>query len=147
MTLAHPHPRTAPGIRILLPHPWLRARRDPLGFLMDGLLVHGDVFRYHIGPFLFHQVAHPDHIRHVLHDRWRNYPRSIFYKRTKEVIGNGLVSSEGEPWRWQRRMCQPAFHHARVEALAGTMTEATEVMLRRWEPYASGAGNGTPLDV
>jgi cytochrome P450 len=134
-------------LRVLLPHPWIRARRDPLGFLLEGLLRYGDVFRYRAGPFVFHQVAHPDHIRHVLQDHWRNYPRSFFYNRTKEVIGDSLVSSEGDPWRWQRRMCQPAFQHARVEALAGTMTDATELMLRRWEPHASGARNGTSLDI
>jgi cytochrome P450 len=150
MLRTHAPARAAPGLRVLVPHPWLRARRDPLGFLMEGLHRYGDVFRYQVGPFgpfLFHQVAHPDHIRHVLQDRWRNYPRSFFYNRTKEAIGNGLVSSEGEPWRWQRRMCQPAFHHARVEALAGMMTDATELMLRRWEPHASDPGNAAPLDI
>jgi hypothetical protein len=43
MTLAQSRPRVAPGIRILVPHPWVRARRAPLGFLLDGLRVHGDV--------------------------------------------------------------------------------------------------------
>jgi cytochrome P450 len=135
---------------VVVPHPWVYARRDPLGFLLEGHRKYGEVFRYQIAHFLFHQVAHPDHVRHVLQDRWRNYPRSRFYNRTKEVIGNGLVSSEGEPWRWQRRMCQPAFHHARVEALAGTMTDAVEAMLRRWEPLAArgtGRESGRPVDI
>lgn len=54
--------KTAPGVRQLLPLPYgsmARSRSDPLGFLMDGMRQYGDVFRYQLGPLVFHQVAHP----------------------------------------------------------------------------------------
>jgi cytochrome P450 len=113
---------------------------------MEGLNRYGDVFRYQLGPLVFHQVAHPDHVKHVLLDNQKNYPRSWYYGRTKVVVGEGLVTTEGAPWRRLRRMVQPAFHHQRVAALAGVMTEATGAMLGRWRDHASQRG-GEPLDV
>src|SRR5437763_12425920 len=112
-----------------------RSRRDPLGFLLDGLLRYGDVFRYQVGPLVFHQLAHPDHVKHVLLDNQKNYPRSWIYNRTKVAAGEGLVTTEGEAWRRLRRMAQPAFHHGRIEAFAGVMTDATDALRRRWRAH------------
>jgi cytochrome P450 len=113
-----------------------RSRRDPLGFLMESRQRYGDVFRYRIGPFLFHLVSHPDHVRHVLHDHNKNYVRSWLYQRTKEIIGNGLVSTEGEVWRRARRMIQPVFTRQRVLALGPAMTDIAADMVRRWQGWA-----------
>jgi cytochrome P450 len=137
----------APGFRQRWPLPYgsvAWSRRDPLGFLMEGFRRFGDVFRYQVGPFVYHLVSHPDHVEYVLQHNHRNYPRSWFYRRTKEVIGDGLVSSEGEPWRRQRRMVQPAFQHQRVAGLAAIMTDATSAMLERWRAFAE---SGRTFDV
>jgi cytochrome P450 len=139
--------KLAPGIRQLLPLPYgavARSRRDPIGFLMQGREQYGDVFRYRIGPLLFHVVSHPDHIRRVLLDNQKNYPRSWYYDRTKIVVGEGLVTTEGTAWRRLRRMVQPSFHHQRVAALAQVMTDSTEAMLKRWQGYAT---SGQTVDV
>jgi cytochrome P450 len=141
---------TAPGVRQLVPLPWpgstlARFRRDPLGFLLGGMRRHGDVFRFRLGPLLFHQVAHPDHVRRVLLDNARNYPRSWYYGRTKVVAGEGLVNTEGAAWRRLRRMSQPAFHHRRIVGLVDSMTEAIGAMLDRWSEHAR--NNRGPLDV
>jgi cytochrome P450 len=139
--------KKAPGLCQLLPLPYgpvARSHRDPLGFLLDGLRRYGDVFRYRIGPLVFHQVAHPDHVRHVLLDNQKNYPRSWYYGRTKVAVGEGLVTTEGPAWRRLRRMAQPAFHHNRVAALVGVMTDAIDAMRRRWHDHARG---GEPFDV
>ena len=140
-------PHTAPGLRQLLPLPYghaAQARRDPLGFLTDGARRFGPVFRHQIGPFVFVLVSHPDGVKHVLQDNYRNYPRSWMYRRTRPVAGDGLVATEGEVWRRQRRMVQPAFTHQRIAALAAPMTELAARMLDRWEVHA---GTGRPFDV
>jgi cytochrome P450 len=111
--------------------------------MLEGLREYGDVFRFELGPWLFHQLAHPDHVRHVLVDHARNYPRSWHYDRVK-VIGEGLVTTEGPAWRRLRRMVQPAFHPAPLGALAGVMTEATDAMRRRWGAYVA---SGQPFDA
>jgi cytochrome P450 len=126
--------------------PVARSRRDPLGFLLDGMRRYGDVCRFHFGPLLSHLVSHPDHVRRVLLDNARNYPRSWHYGRTKVVVGEGLVTTEGAVWRRLRRMSQPAFHHDRIAALAGSMTDAIGAMLDRWRAHARVAP-GEPVDV
>lgn len=139
--------KTAPGVRQLLPLPYgsaRRSRRDPLGFMLENRRIHGDVFRQRLGPLVFHFLAHPDHVKHVLLDDQKNYPRSWFYGRTKVIIGEGLVSTEGPTWRRLRRMAQPAFHHQRVAALADVMTNATEAMCAQWRARAR---PGEPIDV
>ncbi len=142
--------RTAPGVRQLVPLAWpggplSRFRRDPLGFLLDGMRRHGDVFRFQLWPLVFHQVAHPDHVRRVLLDNARNYPRGWYYRRTRVVAGEGLINTEGAAWRRLRRMSQPAFHHRRIIGLVDAMADAIGAMLGRWREHA-GDGRG-PLDV
>jgi cytochrome P450 len=145
---AHVGRRTAPGVRQLIPLPYYgpmaRMRHDPLGFLLDGLRRYGDVFRFRLGPLVFHQLAHPDHVKYVLIDNAKNYPRSWYYARTKGVVGEGLVTTEGAAWRRLRRLAQPAFHHQRIAALAEPMTAAIAAMLGRWREHAR---SGEPLDV
>lgn len=130
---------TAPGVRQLLPLPYgfvLESRRDPLGFLRRSADLYGDVFRTQVGPMVIHLLSHPDHVRHVLQDRHKNYPRSWHYRFTKLVIGNGLVATEGEVWRKQRRLLQGAFQPQRVAEFAPPMVEATSEMLDRWSAGA-----------
>jgi cytochrome P450 len=110
-----------------------RARRDPLTFLMSGARDFGDIFRYQLGPFTFQLISKPELIKHVLADNYANYPRSFLYRFTKMVIGDGLVSTEGDQWRLQRRMVQPAFKADRIAPLAKAMATATKAMLDGWK--------------
>jgi cytochrome P450 len=106
-----PAPITAPGYRQLIPLPFpgsslAWSRRDPLGFLSDAAKRFGPVFRHRVGPLVFHLVSEPEHVKQVLQDNYRNYPRSWLYRFTRLVGGDGLVSTEGDVWRRQRRMAR-----------------------------------------
>src|SRR5690606_18817407 len=57
-------------------------------------------------------------------------------EKAKPLLGNGLLTSEGEFWLRQRRLAQPAFHREHIASLAEVMTSVTDGMLRRWEGYA-----------
>lgn len=128
-----------------LPVGWVtQARREPISFLMDGFRNYGDVFRYSTGPFVFHQLAHPDHVKHVLQDHSKNYPRSKYYDLMKLAVGNGLVTSDGPYWLRNRRLAQGAFHRQRVAALATPMIDLTRSMLERWQSHAK---TSQPIDV
>ena len=101
-----------------------RSRREPplaaepldISFESDGLTVlernfalHGDAFRI-FSPLLERQIwvlSHPDHVRHVLVDRSANFTKGIGIDRVAILLGNGLMTSEGETWRAQRRLMQP----------------------------------------
>lgn len=138
---------TAPGITqwIPLPYGYLKAfLRDPLGYQLRARERYGDVFRSRIGPTLVHFLYHPDHVRRVLYEQQKNYPRGWQYRLLRSLLGNNLVASEGDFWRRQRRLAQPAFHRQRLCGYAQVMVETTSRMLTRWDATAT-AGSGMDI--
>jgi cytochrome P450 len=117
---------------------WPAFRKDPLGFLCRIAREHGDVVRFG-GPLTVVLVAHPDHVQRVLVDNNKNYDKQTRgYDALRVFLGNGLLTAEGDFWRRQRRIAQPAFHRDRIAAFADTMTGATQEMLSRWDVHALG---------
>ncbi|MBI3784399.1 MAG: cytochrome P450 [Deltaproteobacteria bacterium] len=130
--------RRAPGKRYPTPfHFFLAARRDPLAMLRWGLAEFGDIARIESWPLMVHLLYHPEHIKHVLQDNNRNYWKGNLIGRVKPLIGEGLFTSEGDFWRRQRRLAQPAFHRQRIESFASIMCRAGERMLDGWEETAA----------
>jgi cytochrome P450 len=120
----------APGPRRLRQLGDLRAfRRDGTGFLLEMARRYGDVVRLHLGPRRIFLLSHPDHVQEVLVTRSRLFGKSF----GKRMMGEGLVTSDGELHRRQRRLVQPAFHRARVAAYARVMTERAERHAARWK--------------
>ncbi len=138
--------RTAPGKRYPTPfHFFIEGRRDPLAMLGWARREFGDVARLEAWPLLVvHLLYHPDHIKHVLQDNNRNYWKGALIGRVKPLIGEGLFTSEGDFWRRQRRLAQPAFHRQRIESFATIMSNAGARMVEEWETAAAG---GTPIDL
>jgi cytochrome P450 len=108
------------------------AQRDPLEFFQRVIATHGDYVSVRFGPFRYMIVNEPDAVRQVLVDNHRNYKKSRNYQGLKLVLGEGLVTSEGDFWRRQRRLAQPAFHKERLASFVRTMVSDTTAMLERW---------------
>lgn len=122
------------------PTPWVLqlrdAMRDPLAF-MDDMAARGDVVT--LRENRTYLVTHPDGVKHVLQDNHLNYRKGPRYVRAVEAIfGRGLATSEGELWRRQRRLVQPAFHRSHHAAHAESMVEAVRERLARWGRLADG---------
>jgi cytochrome P450 len=77
-------------------------------------------------------LSEPADVEHVLVANHRNYSKGEIQAREASLFGNGLLLSEGDFWRSQRRIMQPAFQRRRVEQYAAIMTTATERMLDGW---------------
>ncbi|MCB9567830.1 MAG: cytochrome P450 [Myxococcales bacterium] len=141
-------PRDAPfapggrGLRAVLAF-----RRDPLAFLERATAAAGDLFRFRATSRVWVYVLRsPTAIHHVLVDHPERYTkRSRGYRKLREFLGEGLLTAEGERWRRQRRIAQPAFHRARIAGFAATMTAMTEAMLARWDALAA-AGEAIDVD-
>ncbi|MEL6526447.1 MAG: cytochrome P450 [Chloroflexota bacterium] len=118
----------------------LSMRRDSLGFLEDNMQ-YGDLTHLKFMKYDAYQVNHPDLIGEVLTRKNHIWHKSWIYKRTlRDYLGKGLLSADGDFWRRQRKLMQPAFHVKRISAYADTMTQYTERMLSDWE-------DGTQRDV
>jgi cytochrome P450 len=88
--------------------------------------------RFKFGPFQYYMVNDPDVVKHVLVDNPKGYTKSRNYLGLKVVLGEGLLTSEGDHWRRQRKLAQPAFHRDKLAGFADSMSRATRDMLTRW---------------
>lgn len=127
-----PGPRGLPLLGSALPF-----GRDPLGYLLELARHYGDLTRVRLGPAVFYMLNRPELIEDVLVTRRQLFPKEPYAERPHTVetrlLGNGLVTSEGEFWLRQRRLAQPAFHRARIEGYAATMVQLGQAMLARWQ--------------
>lgn len=107
-------------------------RRDQLG-TFERIAQYGDAVRFHIPGKTGHLLSHPDHVQRVLVGGARNYGKQTMgYRRMRAILGNGLVTSDGDFWLRQRRIAQPAFHRRRIENFAHTMTGIAEQTVASW---------------
>jgi cytochrome P450 len=110
--------------------------RDPLATLANTTKKYGDVVLFQVGPYSVYQIAHPDHIKHVLQDNNRNYHMGSAFDQTRPVVGRGLSTNEGESWLLHRRLMQPLFGRGQVAAFLPMMANATSTMLDGWRSFA-----------
>jgi len=135
-------PPTMPGLPLL--GSLLDMRRDAIGTFMKAATL-GDVVHLHFPSQEAVLLNHPDHIKRVFVDDYRLFGKQTRgYDALRLGLGNGLVTSEGDFWRRQRRIAQPAFHRRKIAGFAETMTTATSDMLARWEGIAE---RGASLDI
>lgn len=107
---------------------------DRLGFVTRMARVFGDVVRIPIaGRTDFYALYHPDHIRHVLVENNRNYHKGEFFQRQLGFLGTGVLNADGEAWRRQRHLVEPAFHPERIEAYADPMVAFTERLIESYD--------------
>ncbi len=111
----------------------LAFRRDPLGFLLGAANRYGDVVHYRFGRTPVYLLAHPDHIKDVLVTHQHHFMKGAGIQWAKLFLGDGLLTSEGEFHRRQRRLSQPAFHRQRIGAYASVMVERTVQVTERWK--------------
>lgn len=99
--------------------------RDPLGTLHTLQRNHDRLVHLRIGGRNQYLVLRPEDVKHVMQENHRNYGRSPAFEILKIFLGNGLLTSDGDFWRRQRRLAQPAFHRQRLAALTTTMIAET----------------------
>ena len=134
MTLAVP-PRV-PGHPILgnLPD----YRRDPLAFGRSVAAEYGDVVGLRVLNRRLMLLAHPEHVHQVLVRDADKFHKSPVYRIfLGRALGEGLLTSDGDLWRRQRRLAQPAFHHGRIQSYAETMVEYAGAAAARVEARAA----------
>ena len=127
--------RTPPGPKGLLSLVQLarRAGTDPLDCLLELARTYGDLIMLRLGPVRFCIVNHPDLVREVLVHQAKSFRKPKRLKRNlAKVVGNGLLTNEGDSWLRQRRLVQPAFHSRRMGRYAEIVVDKTRHMMADW---------------
>ncbi|MBW7882279.1 MAG: cytochrome P450 [Caldilineaceae bacterium] len=120
--------------------PWwflFRVNQDPLAVLEQLALEHGDIAQVKIGPRHLVLLSHPDFVHDLLVTNGRDFVKGPALQRARRLLGNGLLTSEGETHLRDRRMVQPAFHRERVAVYAETMVTEAERMASQWTDGAT----------
>ena len=89
-------------------------------------------------------LNNPEHVHQVLVGNHRNYSKGVGFERVAMLLGNGIIVSDGEFWRSQRRLIQPAFHRRIVAELAVMMQRCNRVKLKQWQAKAA---SNTVIDL
>lgn len=105
-------------------------RRDLLGFYLRSAREHGDCITLRFGLKRIFFVNHPTLIEQVLHSR--NFTKHYALRMNRLLLGNGLLTSEGDFWLRQRRLIQPVFQRERILSYAPDMTAYTERQIDAW---------------
>jgi len=106
----------------------------------------GDIYRVFAparGVFNY-VINHPDDVKRVLLSNHRNYTKGLGMDQVKILLGNGIMTSEGDFWRKQRRMMQPAFHRRIIDQFTALISEVNARTMERW---AAKAAAGEPVNL
>jgi cytochrome P450 len=131
-----------PGLRMNLPFYLFRKFFNPGNpiLLFEHLRRFGRAAHYRIlfrDVVLFHD---PADIREVLIDKAASFGKDRTQKRIKILLGEGLITSDGEAHKRGRRIAAPAFHRQRIQHYAGQIVELSHALSAQWEP-------GAPLNI
>ena len=107
---------------------------------------YGDIFRLRLGPFDFIVLHDPALIREVVLERAADFSRSPSYDGLRLILGNGLLTSEGEHWQRQRKLMTPAFHYKQLRGFGEVMVRCASEHADRWDAHLRKRPD-EPLDI
>ena len=119
---------------------------DTLALMREWFSRYGDTYRVFApsrGVYNY-VIHHPDDIKRVLLSNHRNYTKGEGMDRVKILLGNGIMTSEGDFWRRQRRMMQPSFHRRVIDRFSQLIDAVNEKFAARW---AASAARGAPINL
>jgi cytochrome P450 len=111
--------------------------RDPLGMFQRWAARYGDVTSFRLGAERCYFINHPALIKDVLVTHQRSFTKSRGLERAKKLLGDGLLTAEGQTHLRHRRLLQPAFHRDRIGGYAQVMIDYAVRMSSRWQPGAT----------
>ncbi len=130
-----------PGPHSMLPNKLLREFiHNPIKTLMDIAYTYGDIAHFKFGRQHVYLINNPHYIEDVLIRNYKNFIKSRGLQVSKRLLGDGLVTSEGEYHDRQRRLIQPTFHPSEIKRYGDIITTSATQMAQKWE-------DGMTLDI
>ena len=116
-------------------------RADPINYEYELHRAYGEVAAIRFANRRAYLLTGPDPIREVLVENAAHYRKAPIYKLLlSRFLGDGLLTSDGEFWKRQRKLSQPAFHSQRIASYGDVMVDYAQRTLSRWQP-------NSPIDV
>jgi cytochrome P450 len=113
-----------------------RAKEDLLEWMSRQFEIYGDIYKASIAGFNAYVTRNVDFAHHVLVENWQNYVKGQNIERVALLLGDGLMVSEGELWKRQRRMIQPAFNQESIAGLFKVIVAVNSGLLQKWQSAA-----------
>ena len=107
-------------------------KTDTIGFFVSLFEENGDFVHFNLLGLNIYLLRDPVLIRYVLQENNGNYTKSIFYKELERMVGKGLLTSEGQEWKKNRRLAQSAFKKSSVEGFSPIFFEESETIVAEW---------------
>jgi cytochrome P450 len=131
----NPMPNRPPGPRGLpIVGSSFMASRDSTQKLLRWAREYGDIIYYRFFDIHFYVLLHPQHVEQVLLGKTGNFVKGMTSRANPELFGNGLLTSDGDFWRRQRRLSNPAFHRESLARYADITVEETARLMETWKP-------------
>jgi cytochrome P450 len=105
----------------------------PFSFL-SSLRSHGEVVRIYLGPLPVYLVTTPELAWQVLAIDADKFDKGMVFDKIRPLFGNGILNSDGDFHRRQRRLVQPAFHRKQIAGYVQTMATAAADLVESWRP-------------
>lgn len=122
------------GPKAVLPNKLLREfLHDPIKYLMNVARTYGEICHFKFGKQHVYLLTNPEYIDDILIKNHKNFTKSKTRQVTKRLLGEGLVTSEGEYHDRQRRIIQPTFHPNRIKAYGQIVTSYGNQMCQQWK--------------
>ncbi|MEZ4318803.1 MAG: cytochrome P450 [Myxococcota bacterium] len=103
--------------------------RDPIAFLQGLQRDHGDLVQLTLADHRVLLVSDPDLLETVFVTEWRNLHKDAIYDKTRPMLGNGLVTSEGDAWKRNRKLAAPSFTPRHIELYRATMQRCVDTWI------------------
>jgi cytochrome P450 len=106
---------------------------DSLRYIVDNARDYGGFYGIYMGDTVTYVVTDPQLVHEILVARHSEFHKADLLRRSAgELLGNGLLTSEDDFWKRQRKLAQPAFHYGRIAAYATTMVQSTRALIDTW---------------
>jgi cytochrome P450 len=115
------------------PQEKFRTTDDLLDWMSRQFRIFGDIYKASVYGASVYAIRDVEFAHHVLVENAQNYVKGLIYKRVDLLLRNGLMVSEGELWKRQRRMIQPAFNHKSIGASIKMITAVNSGLLTKWQ--------------
>jgi cytochrome P450 len=117
------------------------ATDDLLDWMSLQFRTFGDIFKASVYGTNVYVIRDVEFAYHVLVENWQNYVKGRSIKRVALLLGDGLMVSQGDLWKRQRRMIQPAFNHDSIGPITKMIAAVNLKLLRKWQQAAQNNGS------